>query len=92
MTHQSHPRVTWPALLVLIPDNVFEIRVRVLGQETLNQIARLIGGEPEEDPDTINVPGVQSDRVADLGVLVLELQEIVRAFWCTSNLVCTLQT
>lgn len=37
--HKAHAAVTWPALLVVIPDDVFIVRVRVLSQETLYQVS-----------------------------------------------------
>lgn len=33
--HQSHPGVTWPALLVVVADDVLVVGVRVFGQVPL---------------------------------------------------------
>lgn len=46
--HQAHPSVAWPTLLVVVADDVLVIRVRMLGQITLNQIARFFGVESKK--------------------------------------------
>ena len=53
--HQPHPRVTWPAFLVAVSDDILEVRVGLLGQEALDEVSGLVRGEAEEDPDPINV-------------------------------------
>ena len=37
--HEPHPRVTRPALFVLVADNVFKVRIGLFSQETLNEVA-----------------------------------------------------
>lgn len=42
MLHQSHASITWPTLLVVIPNNIFIVWIRVLSQVPLNQIPGII--------------------------------------------------
>ena len=91
MAHETHPRIAGPALFVLIADDVLEVRVGVLSQKSLDEVTRFLGCKPEEDPDTIDVPCVQTDGMTDFSLLVLELQEVIGAFWCTSDLVRSLE-
>ena len=44
--HEAHARVARPAPLVVVPHDVLVVRVGVLGQVALDQVARLLGGEP----------------------------------------------
>ena len=45
--HQSHARVSRPALLVVVADNVLVVRVGVLGQVALDEVARVVRRESE---------------------------------------------
>jgi len=92
MSHQSHSRITRPALLVLVADDILEVRVWLLRQEALDKVSRLVSGEAPEYPDLVNVTGVESDRVAVLGVSVSELQEVVWSVGWSRHVRCTLQT
>lgn len=44
--HQPHARVAGPALLVVVADNVLIVRVRMLRQVALDQIAGFFSGKP----------------------------------------------
>ena len=46
MLHEAHARVTWPALLVVVADDVLVVRVGVLRQVALDQVARFFRGKP----------------------------------------------
>lgn len=39
--HESHAGVAWPALLVVVTDDVFVVRVGMLGQVTLNEFLKV---------------------------------------------------
>lgn len=45
--HQAHAGVAWPALLVVVADDVLVVRVRVLGQVALDEVTGLVRVEPE---------------------------------------------
>jgi hypothetical protein len=92
MSHESHTRISRPTFLVSVPDHVFEVRVWLFSEESLNEIARLVSGEPEEHPDTIDISCVQSDRMSGLGLPITELQEVVGALRWASNFAGTLET
>ena len=51
MLHQPHARVARPALLVVVPDDVLVVGVRVLGQVALDEVPRLLCGEAEHHVD-----------------------------------------
>ena len=46
MLHQTHARVTWPALLVVVADDILVVRVGVLCKVALNQVTCFLGAEP----------------------------------------------
>ena len=46
MLHQTHARVTWPALLVIVADDVLVVRVGMLRQVALDQVTCFLGAEP----------------------------------------------
>lgn len=48
MLHKPHARVSRPALLVVVPDNVLVVGVGMLGQVALDQVASFFGCEPVE--------------------------------------------
>lgn len=75
--HQTHARVSGPALLALVTNNIFEVGVRLLGEEPLDEIPRFLSCEPKEHPDLVDVPGIQTDRMLGLGLLVPELEEVI---------------
>ena len=47
--HESHTRISRPALLVVIADYVLVVRIRVLSEVALDEISRLLGVEPKEE-------------------------------------------
>ena len=75
--HEAHARVAGPALLVVVPDEVLVVRVGVLGEVPLDQILRLLRGEPEQDVQLVHVPAVQPDRVPRLRARVAVVDELV---------------
>ena len=76
--HQAHARVARPALLVVVADNVLVVRIRVLRQVALDQVARLLCGETEQDVELVDVARVQADRVPRLACgEVAEGEEVV---------------
>ena len=53
--HQAHPGVPRPTLLVVVTHDVLDVRVRMLGQVALDQVTRLVGGEPtDREPERSN--------------------------------------
>ena len=78
MLHQPHARVARPALLVVVAHDVLVVRVRVLRQEPLNQVLRLLRREPEHYVHLVHVARVQTDRVVRLRLRVVERQVLVR--------------
>lgn len=46
MLHETHARVAWPALLVVVTDDILVVRIGVLRQVTLDQVARFLRREP----------------------------------------------
>ena len=70
--HESHSRVSRPALLVVVPDDVLIVRIGMLRQIALNQISRLVRRESEEYPHSINVALVESNRMRALRLHVLQ--------------------
>ncbi len=70
--HQSHSRVSRPAFLVVVADDVLVVRVGMFGQVTLNQISSFFGRESEENVNSIDVSGEKSNRVRNFGVNVLK--------------------
>ena len=85
MLHQSHARVPRPALLVVVPDHVLVVGIRVFREVPLDEIFRLFRGEPEEHVDLVNVPAVQADRVPRLRVHVPVGDELVGHLRRASN-------
>lgn len=56
MFHESHPGISWPTFLVIIPDNILIIGVRMLCEVPLDEIFCLLMSESEEHVDFVNVP------------------------------------
>ena len=79
MLHQPHPTVSRPALLVIVPDNVLIIRVRILRQKALDQVSGLILHKPEYYIDAIYIATVQSNGVACLSFHICKTHEFVGA-------------
>ena len=93
MTHEPHPGVARPAFLVLVPNYILKIRIRLLRQEPLNEVSRFIGSESEEDPNFIHVSRVEPYGMPRLRCAIPELEEIIRLLWRwrASNFACSLQ-
>ena len=89
---EPHPAVTRPALLVVVPNQILVVRIRVGAQVSLDQVARFIGRESEHDMYLVDVTRVQPDRVTSLGGRVTELQEIVGHLRRTCHLASALQS
>ena len=49
MLHETHARISWPALLVVVAHNVLIVGVWVLCQVPLDEVLRLLSSEPEHD-------------------------------------------
>ena len=81
MLHESHAAVTWPALLVVVADNVLVVGVRVLREVPLDQVPRFLLREAEHDVELVNVAAVETDRMPRLCLHVLETHELVRTLW-----------
>ena len=77
--HQTHARIPGPTLLVVVAHNVLVVRVRMLGQIALDEVACLVRIETEEDPHFVNVAAIQANWVASLCGDIFEGQELVRA-------------
>mmetsp|Transcript_51851 Transcript_51851/g.121766 ORF Transcript_51851/g.121766 Transcript_51851/m.121766 type:complete len:1251 (+) Transcript_51851:175-3927(+) len=75
--HQAHARVARPALLVVVPDYVLVVGIRVLAQEALDQVLLLLVREAEHDVHALDVAAVEPDRVLDLGCDRVEGEEVV---------------
>ena len=73
---ETHTAVTRPALLVVVSEDVGVVRVGLSREISLNEIARLLLREAEEDVNTIDVSRVETDGVTDLGSLVAECQAV----------------
>jgi hypothetical protein len=91
VAHETHARVAWPALLVPVANDILEVWIRLLSEETLNQITRVVRAEAEEDPDSVNVACVQTDWVLGLCGTITELQEVVGALRWSSHFARALQ-
>ena len=46
MLHQTHARVTWPTLLVIVADDILVVGIGMLRQVALNQVTCFLGAEP----------------------------------------------
>ena len=77
MLHQAHARVARPALAVVVAHHVLVVGVGVLGEVALDQVLALVRREAQQDVQAVDVPAVDADRVAHLGGLVAEGEEVV---------------
>ena len=46
--HESHARVSWPALLVVVAHNVLIVGIWMFRQLTLDQVTSLLSSEPRK--------------------------------------------
>mmetsp|Transcript_79856 Transcript_79856/g.222353 ORF Transcript_79856/g.222353 Transcript_79856/m.222353 type:complete len:322 (+) Transcript_79856:3122-4087(+) len=76
--HATHAAIARPTHLVVVAHNILVVRVGVLCEEPLDEVSGLLLGEAEHHDESVHVPAVQPDRVTQLGVHVLERQELVR--------------
>ncbi|KAI3486863.1 hypothetical protein L1887_49501 [Cichorium endivia] len=88
---EAHARVARPALAVVVADHVAVVRIRVGGEVSLDEVARLVGGEAVEDVDAVDVARVEAHRVSCLGGGIAELEEAVGHVGRTCHLVGALQ-
>mmetsp|Transcript_2955 Transcript_2955/g.8791 ORF Transcript_2955/g.8791 Transcript_2955/m.8791 type:complete len:467 (+) Transcript_2955:3703-5103(+) len=86
MLHETHPGIPRPALLVVVPHDVFVVRVGVLRQEALDEVPGLVLAKPEEHMDLIHVALIKPDRVPGLHLALAEGEELVRHVRRPSNL------
>lgn len=91
MLHQTHSRISRPALLVVVADDVLVVGIGMLGEVALNQVTSLFGGESEENVDPVDIAAEQTNRVTDFGWSVLEGQEVVRHLRWTRHFTRSLQ-
>mmetsp|Transcript_52988 Transcript_52988/g.84249 ORF Transcript_52988/g.84249 Transcript_52988/m.84249 type:complete len:266 (+) Transcript_52988:2003-2800(+) len=77
MLHATHAAIPRPTHLIVVTHHVFIVRIRVLSQETLNKISRFLLGEAEHHDEPIQISAIKTDRVSQLGVHILECQELV---------------
>lgn len=70
--HQSHSSITRPALLVVVANDVLIVRIGMLGEVALNEVSRFFRVEAEEDPDSIDVSTIQTNRMRCLCGRVLK--------------------
>ena len=90
MLNQPHSTVTWPALLIVVTHDVLIIGIRVLRQESLDQVARILFIKLEDNVDFVDIPHVEPDWMAHFGFCVLETHEFVWLLHLTSQLECPL--
>jgi hypothetical protein len=91
MLHEPHTSVSRPAFLVIISDNVFVVRVRMLGQIALYELFGLVGREAEQDVNAVDVSHVESNRMRALDLDVLIGEEVVGQLWRSGHLACAPQ-
>ena len=75
--HEAHAGVAWPALFVVVADDVLVVRVGVFRQVALHQLLGLLGGEAQVEVHAVDVARVQPDGMGHLRRHVLERQEVV---------------
>ena len=75
MLDQSHATVARPALLIVVAHYVLVVRVRILRQESLNQVTRVLLIKLENDVNLVDVAHVESDGMANLSLHILEAHE-----------------
>lgn len=86
MFHESHATIFRPALFVIIPNNIFIVRIWVFSQESLHQLSRFISYEFENNVDVVNITHVHSDGVAGLDLDGFEKHELVLILWRAGEL------
>ena len=86
MLHAPHSAISRPTHLVGVADNVLIVRIRVLCQEPLDEILGVLLAEAEDHDEAVKVSAVQSDRMPQLCVHVLEGQELVGELWRPGDL------
>ena len=78
MLHEAHSAVPRPAFLVVVPDDVLVVRVRIFGEEPLNQFPTLLLGKAKHHEEPVYVPAVEPCWMSRLGLLILKAHELVR--------------
>ena len=62
--HQTHARVTRPALFVVVADDVLVVRIGMLGQVALDEVLGLVGAEAQQHVHAVDVAAVQAYRMS----------------------------
>ena len=91
MFDQAHAAVTRPATLIVVSNNIVVSWIRVGTEIPLDEVARFICSEAEEDMEPVHVVRVETDRMPCFGRRVAELREIIRHLWRSSHLASPLQ-
>ena len=86
MFHEPHPSISRPALLIVISNHIFIVRIRMLRKIPLDKVSSLFVGEAEQYMDPIYVSRIQPNRVPGLNFCVPISNELIRHLWRTSNL------
>lgn len=79
MLHQTHPGVAWPALFVVVADDVLIVRVGMFCEIALDEISSFVCREAEEDPDAFHIATIESDRVGRLRSDIFERKKLIGA-------------
>ena len=89
---QPHATVSRPASFVVVSDDVVIGRIGVGGQIPLDQVTSFVRCESEENVQTVDVAGVETDGVSSFGSRVAVLEEVVGLLWRTSHFAGSVQT
>mmetsp|Transcript_29770 Transcript_29770/g.62395 ORF Transcript_29770/g.62395 Transcript_29770/m.62395 type:complete len:277 (-) Transcript_29770:3144-3974(-) len=85
MLHETHPRIARPAFLVVVTNHVLIVWIRVLAEETLDEILLLIVSKAEQDVYPLDVTTVQADRMLHFSGDRIEGQKLVRLHRSTGD-------
>ena len=88
---EAHAAVARPALAIRVADEVGVVGIRVGAEVALDEVARLLRSEAEEDVYPVDITRVEADGVTCLRSNVAVLQEVVRHLRGTSHLARALQ-
>jgi len=77
MLHEPHSTVFGPTFFIIVSYDIFVIRIRILRQESLNKLSRLIRSKLENDVNMINISHVHSDRMTRLNFYGLKEHELI---------------
>ena len=77
MLHKSHTSISWPALFVIIADNVLIIRIGMFGQISLYELFSLVSSKSEQYMNSIDITDVESNWMGRLNVDILIGEKVV---------------